>query len=417
MTSHVAPPAVVSPGTTVAPAGHAFVTCTVLEGEEIEPFLKRELTPHFQGLGIAYAIALVSILCGFIWMSCAIFGMVIVGLGAAYLGVLWFWLAMFVRSVGGRSYAVQSSGGKIRSATHGPGLHKVGIGNRMAQIETNPLPITIEVEQQLTTHEVVKVTFQVTVCPDPRIADSDGLNVYGNWVIEGAKRRQRNFAAHHVEVGIRGPIKGLLTSMLAKMSRKDLDENRHALALFVESELSLHIPLHKDAAFRRRVEGVAAGQSLVEILPGNVLVWYGKHAVAVRAALDQMNVLFNQGGISETALSHHELHIGCTFDNCELIGVVYDPKSIEYAQKVLKSQQDAKAAEQTAPGVTAMTESAVKLGVTANLAYAGALAQAGIKVADLKVVVADDGSVSAAARLAAGLTAGGLSVPTGGSTT
>lgn len=281
-----------------------------------------------------------------------------------------------LRDVSENTYAVPSRVNRIMPVTKGEGLHEAIPGDEYFQIAINPIVVLVEVTRQLLDHRVATLRQEVTLFPEPRIADEKEVNAFGRWVIEGAQHGDEHEAEHHVDAAIKKALAGLLGQLISQLTSDELNAMQFAIALLVESEISLHVPLHRDQEARERIEG-RAGCPTPEL--GDVIRWYHKHQRRVREELDRRAREFNNDltePIDPSALSHHEAHVGCVFERVEITGLAYDAATTAARAGVDVATHQAKAAAPLFEAVSGMVKELTDADVGPDAALGAAMALA-----------------------------------------
>lgn len=227
------------------------------------------------------------------------------------------------------SFTVLSRFGKVLPGVTLDGLSARLPGDRQHVIQRNPVNVVVPFERQLTNNRIAKGKLRVTMRPDPRIGDEQHKNRYASWVVaERLGLKEKGYADHHVQEAIEAPLKGLLYSMLGGLSSIQLDDSLHGLALFVESEISLHLPLHRDPAFRRKVAGCKDGDpDPVEPSPTKLLAWYTEHHRAIAERIRELDQEFEDDPkrpLDPSSVSHAESHTSTTFEEVAIVEFGYD---------------------------------------------------------------------------------------------
>lgn len=301
------------------------------------------------------------------------------GAGALFLTVPMVHSVYFTRRVPEFAYAVVSRQDLILHETWGSGIHKSLPGDELFVIKTNPIPLPVKVKRQLTDGREVVVELQITVTPHPRIANEDGKNAYGAWVIEDDEAH----AQAHVRDAIVKPLSGILTNVIGTCSSDELDEFNLGLALLVEGEVALRRAPHHLAGSGK------LPPMIVEGAKRKILKWYHVNHEAIREFLDEADEAFEAAlevGNDEGAghyLSNHEIHVGCVFNAAEIVAISYDAESSAAKKSAYIAQQNAAGVKPTMDGIKEGAQGLIAQGVSADTAAmlaAGAARVQGVTV-------------------------------------
>jgi hypothetical protein len=299
----------------------------------------------------------------------------VLGVGAAMAVLPIGHAKWFTRRVPEFTYAVVSREDTILKSTWGPGIHNALPGDEIFSIGVNPIPIDITVKRQTSDGREVTVVLQITVTPHAQIANENGVNAYGAWVIE----HDEVHAQSHVRDAIKKPIEGLLTNIIGdpKRDSEQLDKWNLGLGLLVEGEVALHKAPHHLAGHGAYVVE-AHGHSVTKYLPPlngrDILQWYTEEHEEVRAYMDYEDEQFEEavlhGDMHAAAhgLSHHEAHVGCVFTAAQIIRIEYDAETSAAKKAKYIAEQRAAGVAPTISAVNAGTGKLIGKGVSADTA-------------------------------------------------
>lgn len=267
------------------------------------------VSPHFFSAIVLMVLAAGAAIWGQVWLT-ILFG--------ALLATDIIWVLYMLPE---NTFAVISRLEMIRPGVVLDGLHARVPGDEVHVIPRNPISIEIRFERQTSDGRMATGKIRVTVRPDPRIGDNTRRNRYATWVVQERQDGLREFAVHHVREAIEAPLKSMLVNMVGATDSVTLDNSLHGLALFVESEVGAHTPVHRDLEFLSSI-----GQPIEPPLK-ELLKWYATNHRKVAEKLITLDQEFEDNPekpLGAQSVSHWEAHTSSTLEEVALIEFGYD---------------------------------------------------------------------------------------------